>query len=275
MRVWIPLLLLFWAFVWVVSNLSGSVEAQGFTLVDTRRVRLETREPAFDRRWDELLSAAVAEAPPFSALDPQALGAVTARIAALPFVAFVGEPTVVWPSSFEVEVRLRAPVACVLQGDHYLAVAADGMLLPGEHASPPWVENGFLPVIGPNDGSFARARAGQVLGETRHVDALAVAVSMREHLGAREFETMGPPLVDATKARQTSAEVPGVLIQLQERRVVLFGRAPDSGKPGELPTENKWSSVTRALRELAQRDWQVLDVRWDVPAIQWREPQGE
>lgn len=275
MRLWIPLLLLFWVFVWVVSNLTGSVEAKGFTMVDTRRVRLETAEPAFDPRWDALLSAAVAEAPPFSALDPEGLARVTRQIAALPFVASVGEPSVVWPASFEVEVRLRAPVACVMHRERYLTVAADGIVLPGEHPSPPWVENGFLPVLGPNDGSFDRALPGQVLREPRHVDALAIAISMREHLGAREFETMGPPLIDATSARQTSADEPGALIMLQDRRVVLFGRAPDSGRPGELPTEQKWSGLTRALGELSERDWQVLDVRWDVPSIQWREPTGE
>ncbi len=275
MRLWIPLLLLFGVFVWVVSTLSSSVEAKGFTMVDTRRVRLETREPAFDPRWDAILSAAVAEAPPFSALDPEGLARVTARIAALPFVAEVGLPSVVWPASFAVEVRLRAPVACVMQREHYLTVAADGIVLPGEHPAPPWVGNGFLPVLGPNDTSFDRVRPGQVLREPRHVDALAVAISMREHLGAREFERMGPPLIDATRARQASAEEPGVLIHLEDRRVVLFGRAPDSGRPGELPTERKWSGLTRALAQLAQRDWQVLDVRWDVPSIQWREPAGD
>lgn len=283
-RAWIPLLLVCATGVWVCESLAGTVRAAGFAEIDPRRSRLcdPTEVPAgggfVDERWEQELRAVLAGAPAFEATDAESAASLARRVASLPFVAEVGEPEVVWPDGLEFPVRLRTPVACVRAGDSYFAVSSDGVLLPGAWPAPPWIGQGYLPVIGPNDRAFDGAAAGSVLIEPRHRDALAVARSLRASLSSTDFETLGPPLIDATRARRTSATEPGVLLRLANRRVIQFGRAPDSGEPGELPVEAKWRAVSKGLELLrngaVDKDWSVLDVRWDVPAIQWRAPPG-
>ncbi|MBK7877837.1 MAG: hypothetical protein IPJ77_19320 [Planctomycetes bacterium] len=279
-----PFLIVFAFGVWVCETLATDVWASGFATIDPRRARLA--DPAeveggggfVDQRWEALLRQTLASVPAFQATDLESAGRLQARVAALPFVAEVGEPRVLWPDGLELPVRLRRPEACVRIGELYYAVAADGVLLPGSWPAPPWIGQGYLPVIGPNDGSFEAAQPGERLAAPRHRDALAVAIGLRAELGAGEFETMGPPLIDATRARETSASVPGIELRLAGRRVIWFGRAPDCGEPGELPAAAKWKAIVQGLQLLraegGARDWSVLDARWDVPQIQWREAEG-
>ncbi len=283
-RVWVPFLVVFFLGVWVCETLASDVFATGYATIDPRRARLgdptevEGGGGFVDQRWENQLRETLASVPAFQATDLESAGVLRSRVAALPFVAEVGEPRVLWPDGLELPLRLRRPEACVRVGDAYVAVSADGVLLPGSWPAPPWIGQGYLPVLGPNDGSFDAAQAGQRIAQARHRDALAVAVAMRAELDAGEFETMGPPLVDATRARETSATVPGIELRLSNRRVVWFGRAPDCGEPGELPASSKWAAIHQGLRVLREsqgaRDWSVLDARWDVPQIQWREPEG-
>lgn len=283
-RAWIPFLVLCAVGVWLCESLAGTVRAAGFAVIDPTRSRLcdPAEVPAgggfVDERWEAELRHVLAAAPAFEATDAESAASLARRVASLAFVAEVGEPEVVWPDGLEFPLRLRTPAACVRAGEHYFAVSTDGVLLPGAWPAPPWIGQGYLPVIGPNDRAFDGASAGSVLIEPRHRDALAVACSLRATLSAADFETLGPPLIDATRARLTSATEPGVLLRLANRRVIQFGRAPDSGEPGELPVEAKWRAVSKGLELLragaADKDWAVLDVRWDVPAIQWRVPPG-
>lgn len=283
-RVWVPFLVVFVLGVWVCETLAEDVWASGFTTIDTRRARF--LDPAdveggggfVDERWERLLRTTLASVPAFPATDLASAAELRARVAALPFVAEAGEPRVLWPDGLELPVRLRRPEACVRIGEEYYAVSPDGVLLPGSWPAPPWIGQGYLPVLGPNRRELEQAEPGQRLVAPHLRDALAVAVSMRASLSAADFETLGPPLIDATRARETSAQEPGTLLRLPDQRVVWFGRAPDCGEPGELPVEAKWRSVVEGLRVLREsqgaRDWSVLDARWDVPQIQWREPRG-
>jgi len=286
-RVWVPFLIVFVAGVWLFESLAGTVRAAEFTTIDPRRARFF--DPAevpdapggggfVDQRWEQELRRALAAAGPFEAHDDDGAREVVARVAALPFVAAVGVPEVVWPDGLELGLKLRVPAACVRVGELYYAVSEDAVLLPGAWSAPPWIGQGYLPVLGPNDGAFELAQPGERLGEARHLDALSVARSMRAALTAAEFEVLGPPLIDATTARLSSAREPGTRIALPGKRVIWFGRAPDCGEPGELPVEQKWAAVVRALHltgaDTGGRSWQVLDVRWDVPALQWRTEAG-
>jgi hypothetical protein len=274
----VPLFLLFWGAVWAIEGLTSDVRASGFTTLDTRRSRLEADSGFVDARWDRWAAARLGALPEISALDDEGVERVAAAVAALPIVAEIGVPRIDWPDGLEVPVRLRQPVACVRSREEYLSVSAEGVVLPGAWPAPPWIGRGFLPVIGPNDHSFDRVQPGQVLREARHLDALSVAVSMRRALNQKDFEAMGPPLIDATRARQASVTEPGVVLELEHRREVYFGRPPWTDEPGELPCALKWDALARALRSLSgaePRDWSLLDVRWDVPAIQARAASGE
>ncbi len=273
---WIPLGILATAAVWLCASLQNSVEAAGFATVDVRRARLEAAPGFHDPRWQDYLALRLAALPPADARDHAQVRAIAAEVARLPFVSAVLEPRVVWPDGVEIRMRLRAPAACVRTGNEYLAVSDDGVVLPGRWPTPPLVEGRFLPVLGPNDGRFDLVQPGEHLRAPADVDALAVALSLRAALDADDFQLIGPPLVDATHARDTSVEEPGVRIEFEGRRVVHFGRAPNANAPGELPAARKWEHVRRALAllraENGARDWSLLDARWDVADIAWRAP---
>lgn len=277
-RLWVPLALLAVGSIWALGRLDEPLRAAEFTAIDLSRLVLRPPPGAFsDPRWEAELSAAVDRLASPDARDPQALERVAAEIARLPFVAEVGTPRVLWPDGLEVPVRLREPVACVRTGQEFRVVDEDGVILPGGWPAPPAIEGRPLPVIGPNDGAFDRRPAGWRLAERRHRDGLAVALSMRSGLDAADAQTLGPLLIDATRAPATSVEEPGTLLELEGKRLVLFGRAPGSGEPGELPDELKWRSLSKAAALLRAdrpdgvKDWSVADLRWDTPAIRMRD----
>ncbi len=277
-RLWIVLLFVLGGSIWALERLGHEVEAAEFTTVDMRRTRLVPPRGSFcDARWESDLAAVLARFPAPEVHDTAALLALAREVAKLPFVAETGEARVVWPDGVRVPIRLREPVACVKAGEGYLCVSEDAILLPGIWPEPPVANGRQLPVIGPNDGVFDRLVPGTRLHEPRHLDALSVAISMRRNLPQADAQTLGPILIDATKARATSVEEPGTLLELEGPRLVLFGRAPWSGQPGELPAELKWRSLSKAaalLRGEEQKppaDWSVLDVRWDTPALRLRE----
>ena len=254
----------------------GAPEAQALISVDTCRSAIEVDADAdwVDPRWADELALLLAELPAFPADDRAGVLAVADEVATLPFVAEVFEPRVVWPDGVELDVRLRRPAACVWIGESFYAIAEDGVVLPGSYPAPPWIGHGYLPVIGPNDRSFDEFLAGDALVEERHLDALSGAIWMRAAFRADVFEVMGPPLIDATRARLTSVREPGVIIDLEGARRVWFGRAPWSDEPGELPVRMKWDSLARAVAELARgTDWDRLDVRWDDPDVRLRDAQ--
>jgi len=277
-RLWVPLALLVAGSLWVLGRLDEPVRAAEFTAIDLTRIALRPPQGAFsDPRWEADLSASLARVHPPDSRDPDALARVAGEVGRLPFVAEVGTPRVLWPDGLEVPIRLREPVACVRTGQEFRVVAEDGVILPGNWPVPPLIEGRPLPVIGPNDGAFDRRPAGWRLAERRHLDGLAVALSMRSGLSAADAQTLGPLLIDATRSAATSVEEPGTLLELEGQRLVLFGRAPGSGEPGELPDELKWRSLSKAVALLRSdgaagvQDWSVADLRWDTPAIRMRD----
>jgi hypothetical protein len=239
-RVWVPFLLVLALGVWLCESLASGVQAASFAVIDPSMARLcDPRELPegggfVDERWEQALRRELASAGSFLACDPEGTAELVRRVAGLPFVAAVGEPHVVWPDGLELALRLRVPVACVRSGECYFAISQDGVLLPGAWPAPPWIGAGYLPVIGPNDGSFDALPPG-THSPSRPPRRAAVALSMRVGAGARRLRDARAVLIDATRARQASATEPGVELRLVERRVIVFGRAPDSGEPGELP----------------------------------------
>lgn len=285
MPVWIVLGIFASSSLWFVDGLTEAVHAAGFERIDPRSSKLEVQAGYVDPRWNEILAGRLATLPEIGVEDRAGINAIAHAVATLPFVAEVGEPRVLWPDGLDLPVRMRIPAACVMQGSEYLAVAEDGTILPGRTSTPPFVDtglgrDGFLPVLGPNDGSFDDAVPGERLTQNRHLDALAVAISMRSALTPEEFKLLGPPLIDATESRRASVEIPGVVILLDGRREVYFGRAPNAGLPGERPSTSKWADLKRAIHLLpglgtdavppTSHDWSFLDVRWDTPDITWR-----
>ncbi|MBK7643747.1 MAG: hypothetical protein IPJ19_11990 [Planctomycetes bacterium] len=276
-RFWVPFLLVVAGSLWALERLAGPVEAAEFSTIDLRRVKLAAPPGGFcDPRWRSELSATLARFEAPDARDKPALEAIARALGALPFVVEAGEPHVIWPDGLEIPVRLCEPVACVRSGDDFRIVSAEGVIEPGTWPEPPLLDGRPLPVIGPNDGAFDRKAPGAHLAERRHQDALAVALSMRSGLSASDAATLGPLLIDATRSPETSVEEPGTLLEFGAKRLALFGRAPGSGQPGELPDELKWRSLAKAaalLRSEGTRepqDWSVVDLRWDTPALRMR-----
>lgn len=272
---WFVVLLALLALAWVLRGLRDSAEARGFHRVDPARVSLEsaTGSAGLPAEWTSFLAARLAQLGELTTLDEELVAKVRAEIEAAPFVAKVGEARVVWPDGVTLEVKLREPVACVLSGVDYMVVSRDGMLLPGYWTVPPDFGLGLLPVLGPNDGSFDQARAGDLVSAPRVLDALSVAASMREYLSPEEIGRIGPVLIDASEAHLSGVSEPGTRLKLDESRRVLWGRVPRSMAPGELPERQKWEHVLAAIGYLEADeplDWELVDVRWDTATLQSR-----
>jgi len=222
-----------------------------------------------DPRWGEELGGRLGDHPPFRPEDVEAVEALRQDLEALSFVARVS----LLPASDEgpgFALSLRVPVACVPVGSDFQAVDAEGVLLSGLWPTPPRMDGAPLPVLGPlrdARGVFRNARAGDWLAETAHTDALDVALSLREHLSLAERGALGRVVIDASRARVASVDEPGVRLELEGRRLILFGRAPATDEPGELAVGEKWRSVRRALAVVDRADWELVDVRWDRPEM--------
>jgi len=274
---WLVVFLTAAGFAWAIAKLEASTAAAGYSSVDPRRVAfdLPAGDVGFPPGWNELVAAKLVRLGELSTLDEGLLDEVRAELEALPFVREVGEARVLWPDGVSVAIRLREPVACICLGEDYLPVASDGVVLPGYWASPPDFGRGLLPVIGPVDGTFRQARPGEALTEARHLDAVSVAISMREHLSLDTMRALGPVVIDATKAPQAAVDEPGTVLLLEDFRTVYFGRPPSYDAPGELPEAEKWRHLARAVDLLEpgapkEMDWDLVDVRWDGASLRPR-----
>ena len=272
---WFVVFLGLLACAWVASSLRDSAEARGFHRVDPTRVSLEPSgtSAGIPTEWSAILAAHLARLGELSTLDDALVGRVRDEVSKLAFVAEVGEARVVWPDGVSLEVRLREPVACVQSGQDFMPVSRDGVLLPGYWTEPPDFGLGYLPVLGPSDATFDLALPGELVSERRHLDALSVAASMRDHLTPAEIARLGRYLIDATDADKAGVGEPGTRLWLEERRRVLWGRVPRSMAPGELPEREKWDHVMTAVRYLEAEpplDWDLVDVRWDTATLRPR-----
>lgn len=253
----------------VVAGLRREARARGYTAIDTRRVRLAVAGRWIDPRWQELLAGRLARLGPVDAEDEGSLRGLVDAVRGLAFVRSVGSPSVIWPNGVRVPVELRPVVACARIGRHFQPIAEDGTVLPGRWPAPPRAGTGFLPVVGPLDAVPRDAQPSDRIDSPAFLAGLSVASSMWACLDASALERLGRVVIDASGSSQAGPEHAGVRLSLEEGREIVFGRAPCEAEPGELPVARKWRSVAEALELLAsgERDWGVVDVRWDRPEL--------
>lgn len=250
----------------LLRTLSGDVGARGLTRVDTLRFAIADGDaPELLPAWEPLLTGVLARHRGVDVRDRQAVDALAADVAALPFVAEVGLAEVLWPDGISLPLRLHSPVACLRLGDDFFLVSEVGTVLPGATFAPPAVGQGYLPVLGPVlDG--APPVPGEVLGTRALRAAFETVLSLWEHVNSQDLATLGAVVVDGTWLDDPAGAKGGVRLEMEQRRVILFGRPPASGEPGELPVTIKWKHMSEGLRRLrAGEDWALWDVRWDAP----------
>jgi hypothetical protein len=260
-----------------LSELQDEARRQGLGIVRPDGLAFAELPAWADPRWSEEFAELCRNWPAFQAEDTVAFEDFVGAVVQLSFVERVDSYDVVWPDGIALDLELRRPVACVPSGDRFYTVGADGIVLTGSWPEPPRCGPVWLPVIGPladGQGLFEGVRPGDYLAEPEHLDALATAVSMIEHLTENELELLGCVTIDATRGRAASVEEPGVLLDLEDRRRIVFGRPADTTEPGELAVGAKWAAVSSALAYLAtgdpEQDWDLVDVRWDRPELRRR-----
>src|SRR5262245_37824544 len=243
--------------------------------VDPAGARVTEAPDWVDPRWLEHLHALLGRQAPLGVDGPEELETLRAGLEALSFVERVERCEVSPARGLECELTLREPVACIPVGGQFALVDEDGVVLEGLWPDAPRLGRARLPIIGPlGDPLLARARAGDWLVEPEHEDAIDVALSLAEHLDEDRRAALGRIVIDARTARRASVTEAGVRLELEGEREVLFGRAPGSDEPGELPAACKWDALGRALklfeRDPAGGDWDLVDLRWDRPDIALR-----
>ncbi|MCE9593607.1 MAG: hypothetical protein K8S98_05390 [Planctomycetes bacterium] len=260
--------------IWFVYALSEDVDTHAFARVDTSRVRLLSGATWTDPRWEAELRTKLAALGPIATEDDEALERAVRALSGLSFVAEIATPQVIWPDGLRLDVRFRTPIACVQVGAEYQAVASDGYLLSGRWPAPPERREGYLPVVVVG-ASVERLHPGPVEWPDAAVDGFAVAQSMWESLEPRSLGELGRIVIDARESRTATVDNGGTALLLEQGRRVLFGRAPNTDEPGELPAADKWRGLDRALRYLEsvddagtpKFDWELVDLRWDRPEV--------
>jgi len=266
MPLWIPIVVLCVGAAVLARDLARSAAARGVATIDTRCYKLHSGMQWVSPAWRDGIERLLVRQRGLSANDRDAIEALARELESLSFVAEVGNPEVVWPDGLVVPLRLHKPVACIGSGGVFLPLAEDGTVLAGYSYSPPDAYGAWLPVLGPNDGSLDHVRPGDVLGDACDRDALAVAISMWNHLSPKDICELGRLTIDASRGHAYDGLPGGVVIDLERKRRIIFGRPPGSGIPGELPARFKWRSIERALARLRKgEDWALFDARWDEP----------
>ncbi len=269
---WLPVAVALGGAVWFVRSLDARVAVAGFESIDAARARF-TDAPGFtDPRWELALRRTLAAHGSIAPDDRQAIERLGAEVAALPFVAEVSIPRVLWPGGLELDLRLRRPVAAIERAGRFLTVDGDGVVLPGAWPAPPGDEFGHLPLLlFPEVG--AAPEPGERLAGEAALATLAVARSLADFLGVPARSGLGSVRI----AGGAGAEGDEVVLLLAGGRAVLFGRSPDRDLPGDLPEERRWAHVREGLAmaagaEAGGLDWHVLDARFDTPGLL---PRGE
>jgi hypothetical protein len=270
---WFALLLGAGALFAGVELLDERQSAEGYSRVDTARAKIlcDESEPCAPGEWSELVAARLAELGPLDANDPEAVEGVKDVLDGLSIFRSVSAPRVLWPDGIEVDVRLRRAAACVQSEGGFRSISRDGVVLPGFSVSQPLDELGLLPLIAMGE-EVQHLMEGDLLPRDEDFDALSVAVSMQDHLSADHRASMGEILIERSPSGSTTGRDPEISLKIQNSRGVLFGRPPIAGHPGELPEEKKWGHLAEYLSDYptSDRDWAVLDVRWDVPEVMWK-----
>ncbi len=275
---WVPMLLLAIGFLFVLDKLQESAKEKGVGRVDASRYRLHTGPLYFGDAWRNRLESILRRAQSIELSDQTAIAAIRAELGALSFVEQVGEPEVLWPDGIVFPLQLREPAACVPVGADYLPVSDDGVVMAGYSYGPHEVYGAWLPILGPAQRS---QRAGPPAPGDRITDeallaALQVARSMQRHLTPDQQRLLGRIVIDASSDQAPDGLPGGVVIDLEGKRRIVFGRPPGSGEPGELAVATKWQSVLSALEGGDQAPvWDLLDVRWDQPVMHLRDRDGD
>jgi hypothetical protein len=281
---WVPLIPLAAAAALLGVGISEGArranEPRNVPWVEPAEVALDDFPAWADPRWRLELEHLLATFPAFRADDAGALEALRAELAALSFVAAADGPAVDGAGGLRLGFKLRRPAAALPTPGGYLPVDACGVILSGVWPSPPRCGDLWLPVILPGadeEGApldFDLASPGDWLDAPEHLAALDTALSLAEELPPLDLARLGRVAIDGTGFRVHSPLDPGVLILLEDERLIVFGRPPSCGEPGELSAQRKWKSVSAALAELGRGGdapfWDLADVRWDVPELRYR-----
>ena len=248
------------------QSLEHDAEADGLGWIDPLALAdLEFPDWA-DARWRGEFVDALSDFGPFHVEDRAALAQLESWLADLSFVSEVHALDAIWPDELVLDMGLRRPVACVPASygpgeSLFRTVAADGTLLTGLWERPPRVDGGWLPVLGPLDDTSltelcSYAEAGDWLAEPAHLDALDVALSLDSSLDSLERKRIGRIVIDASRAAHASVHEPGVRLDLENRRRILFGRVPSNGAPGELAVVGpavRWGERVVRRQQCARR----------------------
>ncbi len=272
---WFALLLGAGALFAGVEFLGERSFAEDYSLVDTRRAQIvdSDSESCAPAEWSEIVAARLAQLGQLDANDPDAIESVRDALGELSIFRSVSAPRVLWPDGIEVDVSLRRAAACVQFEGGFRSISRDGVVLPGFSVLQPVDELGPLPLIAMGE-EVRHLMTGDVLPRDEDFDALSVAVSMQDYLSSEHRALMGEVLIEPEGPGSTSAGGPEVLLKIQGSRGILFGRPPIAGHPGDVPEENRWNLIAAYLEDYpkADRDWALLDVRWDVPrVVRWKQ----
>jgi len=195
---------------------------------------------------------------PLSIMDEELTGRIADAFSMHPWVAKVGRVRKSHPARVEVELVYRHPVCMVQVPGGLLPVDAEGVLLPSGDFSP--IEAGRYPRLA-GIGTVPVGPAGTIWGDIRVVGGAEIAAAFGpawEEL--RLDRIVASTLVDVHHGDEYLYE-----LFTKAGTRILWGRAPGTDMPGELPAADKVALLKKYADEHGRLDGptgpQELDVR--------------
>jgi hypothetical protein len=190
---------------------------------------------------------------PLSVMDDQLTQRVANAFSLSPWVAQVVRVTKHYPARVRVQLVYRRPVCMVAVRGDQLSADAQGTLLPVD-------AEGVLLPYGPDDFSAVEksryprllgvdtppvGTVGECWGDVRVIGGAEIAAALAEAWDELNLQQIVPSAPLATGA----AEEPTYTLVTRRGTRILWGRAPGTKTPGELPVADKLARLRKYAEE--------------------------
>jgi len=233
--------------------------------------KLEMPSPAplwWEQAFEDQINQSCDVANGMSILDDSLLESIAAGYLRCPWVKRVRWVKKRFPGRISASIDLREPAAAVAynigngQRAYYL-VADDGVRLPKiyRHWRPRGLSVPFITGVGVNP-----PRPGQPWSEASVADAIAIVALLERSELIRTAVNITEVDVSNYRGRQRTTESEFVLFAERNCRII-WGRAPNTVKPGELSVARKIERLEEHLRRGDPVHNRILNLRYPGPVV--------
>lgn len=263
--VWAALLVavLFGAWYMVWLKVGDQVLSSDQYVVGSHQVEIVTPRPDWihtDVRSEVFRNASLDG--PLSIMDRRLTERIADAFSLNPWVAKVVRVTKHAPARVEVELVYRRPVCMVQVSGDLLPVDAHGVLLPyGNDDFSPGDKGRYLRLVGIDTAPVGTV--GECWGDVRVVGGAEIAAALGEFWKELNLQQIVPSAPLATGV----AEEPTYTLVTRRGTEIVWGPAPGTNSPGELPAADKVARLRKYAQQHGSLDGNGGPQRLDIHSL--------